>query len=695
MRVDYETINLIRTLVNREIVFLPDIMISEDATQRQIMYRLEKVNAFLAENNLCEITIGENKEFIISESARSLFLDFIYDQSEPSTYYLNRSERIKYIFLILFIEQDYVSTHDLTFNLQISKSTLMQDIKQLSEILNEKGIKVSNNRSQGYYLSGLERSIRKYMMNIVINSVSVDLNTRVLNYFIKKNNLDTFDEMREIIENLSKQYSITFVEERLTEFIYIFIMIKTRISSKVSESNLYNDIPTINYMNTFPEYTFSSTLLSKFLDASLYETDTQYLTSWILGISVGDIEKNTEDIIFISDLVGKIIKRFEVVSGTRFADIEKTFRHIYSHLRPAYYRLMFKHPITNALTDTVINQYPDIYYLVKEALKPLFDICGYEIPREEISYLTLHFSSIYSNKEKGIIYKKKGLIICLNGVGSSVILYNELKHMFEEIDFYKPLEESKFDLSMYNPDIIFTTHYFKELKNIDVPILKVSPVMEQIDKHHIIQEARAKLGIDIGGFFNLEGIIKVIQKHYGEIENIEGLKHDLISSIFVSRKDKDIKQSDGSIKLIDMISEDAIRLDIEASNWKEAVQIVGKPLVDSFSATQNYVDSIVTMHESEISYFVIIPNVAMPHTVARCGAIKHAFSIGVLKNPVLFGKDEKSCAKFVFFLCAPDNHSHINAMAEFLELINNDNFIDYLGSEKDPRKVYNYIKELL
>lgn len=688
---DFETINLIRILMSRGMIFLTDTMVIADATQRQILYRLEKINDVLMLHSQEIITIGGSKEFIIPDNTRNFLIDYLYDQSDNENYYFNREERKQYIYLMLFINKEYISMQHLMQYLQISKSTIIQDMRELSDILFKSEISIEYDRIRGYYLKGFERLIRKEMMHIVMVLINDKMNHRVLNHFIKDHKLESFEYMKLIIEELAEKYEIKFVEDRLIEFIYIFIMIKARISSNQSQDDLYEDIPTIDLMNNFKEHEFTKSLFIYFFDNVDHEVDIQYLTSWILGISVSNVEESSADLLFIGDLVGKIIRRFEVISGTQFQDPEQIFRHVFSHFRPAYYRLLFKHPIINPLLDTIVNEYSELYSIVKETMKPFIEILGSEIPEEEIAYLTMHFSSVYNQKKRSNKRKYKGLIVCLNGVGSSVILYNELRSMFDEIEFYRPLEASKFNLDDYQTDVIFTTHYFKELRVLNVPVIKVSPVMDAMDKFQIIQDTRLSLGIDKNETLYVDGVLNVIRNHFEKIDNEPKLKSELMNVLMASKNEgyeKPLDQSD-TLRFIDMIQPSRILLNVKAENWKDAIQIISQPLLRSNIISESYIKAMTNMHESEVSYFVIAPLVAIPHTTPNHGAYMHAFSMGVLEEPISFG-DKSKPVKYVFCLSAPDNHTHISAMAEFLDIINRPCFNQVLDNARSVDEIYTY-----
>lgn len=162
-------------------------------------------------------------------------------------------------------------------------------------------------------------------------------------------------------------------------------------------------------IKSFKEYQFTKQLIKITKNDDIMNNALiTYLSCWILGISYGQSNHNTKDFAFLSQMVKSIITRFESLSGFQFQDSQNIFNHIYDHLRPAYYRLLFNLPITNPLTQKIKQEYKVLFDLVKESVRPIFSLFNGVICDDEIAYLTLHFSRIYTD-ESGFhkIHKKK------------------------------------------------------------------------------------------------------------------------------------------------------------------------------------------------------------------------------------------------------------------------------------------------
>ncbi|WKK92989.1 PRD domain-containing protein [Clostridioides difficile] len=180
-------------------------------------------------------------------------------------------------------------------------------------------------------------------------------------------------------------------------------MYSTRI---VTQENV--DIPNISVMSSMKEYKFAKELLEVYgSEDKIKPHNIMYISAWILGISVGNYEEDTEDKDVISKIVNKMMTKFGYLSGVYYISQEKIFKQLYSHFRPAYYRLLFKLPIYNPICEKVKEEYKLVYRIVSNAMKEFCGLFGEEIQEEELAYLTMHFATLFSNKKNLMVLEKE------------------------------------------------------------------------------------------------------------------------------------------------------------------------------------------------------------------------------------------------------------------------------------------------
>ena len=691
---DKDILLLMKFLSKKSFITLADIENSLEITRRQAKYRIQKLNDLLNEEKVPPILISSSntKDIVVSDDTKKVINSLLKDIDQNDVYYLSKKERLIYMYLMLFINKDHLTLNDFIDSLQVSRSTVLLDLKELTQTLEEINIHIKNDRKRGYYLVGSEMEIRRFMMKNVIYTLADEDNNKVFDIFINDFYLDDFTYSKVYISELAEKHNIRFVENRLIEFIYIFIFLNTRMQSEKYSSDEIVGLIDIDAMSYMKEYKFSSELLKKYnATENITKTDVNYIAAWILGISFGDINEDTKDCILISDLIGKMMTRFESLSGVHYKNTEEIFIQLYSHFRPAYYRLLFKLPIFNPVCDKVQEEYPELYQLVEQTMKPFNIIFGEEIPAGEIAYLTMHFSTIYSGKKGINIEKQKtALVVCSNGIGSSAILYNELASMFPELHFLSPIDSSKLSDFSEKVDIIFATNYLEDIPDINIPIIHVSPVMSIAERYQVMREVYMQLGSGFLKKTNVDVVMDIISK-YADIQNRDALYNELINYFSeidnISNKDKK-----NELHLLDMVRENIIRLNIKAENWEDAVRFSYEPLLDGGFITQKYIDETVRIMNTVGPYVVITKHIALLHTKPESGTISCAMGIGVLEKPINFGSIEHDPIKYIFSLSAIDNHTHLCAMAELLELFNDDNFFLTLDNATNSSEIIKYIR---
>ncbi|MGL6064627.1 MAG: PTS sugar transporter subunit IIA [Fusobacteriaceae bacterium] len=107
-----------------------------------------------------------------------------------------------------------------------------------------------------------------------------------------------------------------------------------------------------------------------------------------------------------------------------------------------------------------------------------------------------------------------------------------------------------------------------------------------------------------------------------------------------------------------LIENDSILTGAEANNWEEAIKIATDLLVKSGAIEKRYCDKIISNTKEFGPYYIIAPEVAMPHSRPEDGVIKDSFSLVTFKNPIFFGDDaEEIRILIVLAATSSDNHT--------------------------------------
>ena len=117
--------------------------------------------------------------------------------------------------------------------------------------------------------------------------------------------------------------------------------------------------------------------------------------------------------------------------------------------------------------------------------------------------------------------------------------------------------------------------------------------------------------------------------------------------------------------LSELLPAERIKINAKVSTPEEAIQLVGKLMVDSGAVEPRYIDGMLNMSKQLGPYIVIAPGVALPHARPEDGAITPCLALATLNPPVNFGNINFDPVRLVFAIGAVDAHQHIDALRSF------------------------------
>lgn len=650
-------------------------------SKRQISYALKKINNLLNENDYQKILLYK-EQVLIDKSSEKFLQKYLLKSNIFEEVYYSKKNRQLVILLMLICSLDYISLDYLIIMLDTSRSTVLNDLKEIKIYLSNKNLGINYSRKKGYFLTGSEKNIRYVLMTIVINFLNENHGELFLeNFIFRYLKINSLDIENKVLKS-SKQHRIYFFENKLKEFTYCFILLSKRIKKytiEVENTNQHFDAKT-------NEYKFSKEVCQYF---DIFEKQNiQYVYAWILGVSSGDITKKTYDKEMIEQIVRRLISRFEHLAGIRFLDSESIVKRLYEHIRPSYYRILYRLPIYNPLTEKIQKEYSKMYALVKEALKPLQALFDQELPADEIAFLTVHFvGSTYKEQEKRV-KRNRGLIFCPSGIGTSLILIKELEMLFPHIEFIAEHSFERINVSDF--DIIFTTTITQVVLNSQISFIVVSPIMNATEKFELISRVHELLNKEPLIDPQVRDVLRVVKKYVDEKQYFN-IENDLLMKL--SKMNSHVIVGDGGDYplLSEITSKELVKLNVKASNWEEAVRKSTDVLVKMDKVLPSYIDGMIQTTKESGPYIVITKHVAMPHARPESGAKAVAISIATLEKPVVFGNKENDPVKYIFGLSALDNKTHLTSMAELVELLEQKSFYEVLDTATDPEEIINYI----
>lgn len=140
-------------------------------------------------------------------------------------------------------------------------------------------------------------------------------------------------------------------------------------------------------------------------------------------------------------------------------------------------------------------------------------------------------------------------------------------------------------------------------------------------------------------------------------------------------------------RLVDLLSEDLIKLGVEVDTWEEALGAGVQLLIDSGGVTPQYLEGMIKMIKEIGPYVVIAPGLALGHTGSDQGVNRTCFSLITLKTPVNFGVPDNDPVDVVFCFAAPNKEEHMSALREMALFCCDSSNLDFIRNAESSKQV--------
>lgn len=145
--------------------------------------------------------------------------------------------------------------------------------------------------------------------------------------------------------------------------------------------------------------------------------------------------------------------------------------------------------------------------------------------------------------------------------------------------------------------------------------------------------------------------------------------------------------------LRELLTEDVIRIKIDAADWEDAIRKGAQLLIDSGGAEQRYADEIIKMIHQLGPYVVLAPGLALGHAGPDAGVIHTCFSLMTLSTPVEFGAPDNDPVDIVFSFAAPNKQEHMQALRDMAMFCSENKNLEFLRKATKATEVTEYLKK--
>ncbi|MCT0499508.1 MAG: BglG family transcription antiterminator [Lactococcus cremoris] len=563
------------------------------------------------------------------------------------TFILTEVERRSLIYLLIFINKTPLSIALFQTYLQVSKNTILSDLKKLREELMSENIQVEYSRKKGFYLNFEEKMLQEKAWYFLQN-LSEDSGFYILSKVLNDKKPLTIFKNNQLLKKMMQELQIEIVYSRYLSTLLFACLLRHRTFEKNSEN--INDL----------------------------------LKSLIIGMSDGKSAIGQDNGLY--RMAFNIMENVMKLAAIEFDDFTKTFMALLDHLTPAYYRIRNHFELKNVLLERIKNEYHSLFLLMDNALRPLKDEVG-EISESEKAYFVILFGGeIYKNKYSG--QSLKAIVLCVNGISSSLIMQKRLESLFPTMEFILSARVSHFEkLPINSYDIIFSTVPLKSDKK--VYLMSVFPDQREENKlyNQVLQD------FQLPGFAkpSAQTILDSIEPYIIIKDPVN--RQDLIKIIEkkLNRTRKEGKLS--GVMLTDLLTKEKIRFTNKELSWQDAIELAAQPLLDKHEIEERYIKAIIDKVETFGPYIDLGLGIALPHARPEEGVKKLGMSFLRCEHPVKLMDDVEHEIKLFIVLAAIDNETHLRALSTLTKILSNKERLSQLLAATNAAEVEQILLE--
>ncbi|MDW4508151.1 BglG family transcription antiterminator [Priestia megaterium] len=635
-------------------ISVQELMKQFQVSRRTIYYDIEKINDWLCQQELEFVQYTYGKGFFLNDQAKDQVAKQ-FSHVMPSAY-LSVEDRQIYVALMCILRGGKIGTQQLMDETEVSRNTVLQDIKDLKNKWAKKGISLTYSYKDGYEVKGSESDIRN-LLYIHITELLSQHQEELLKRVMKADY--EYSMIYNWLVECEDKLGMAFTDKMLTQLAYMLTFCIQRIGGKRYVDAL---ITRKDELEKTRQYKALQEIESV-LGFDFPPQEKHYLATVLLSAKVNVVNQADSDD-WMRSIVKEMVSRFQAYACVVFEDRNRLEQNLYIHLKTAYYRLLYNIHLPNPMLSAIQTKYQDIVELTKKALLPLENSLQTRINEDEISYFALHFGG-WMKKQEGRQKQKRIVIVCANGIGTSRMLQYQLEQLLTDAELIGPMTVRDYEQFKETYDLVITTTPLKKRMNV----MLVNPILTDDEKQRLIdlvEPASSQL--------TTQAIMGIIKQH----ANIEDEPALLANLKLVIQQSKKMVREDKKPMLHEVLQEPFLQLTDSADDWKSAVRLAAKPLLNYEYIEPSYVEAMIKSVEQLGPYIVIAPKVALPHARPEQGVNRVGMSMLRLKEPVYFSTEKQHGAQLIIVLAATDNETHLKALSQLSMMLSENDNIDKL-----------------
>lgn len=464
---------------------------------RTIRYDLEVVESWMEEKKINFIKKPRIGMWLDIENGERELIRYKLKSPDPYVKFLSKEERKRIILSELLRAPTYITGEYLCEKTGVSRTTLVEDLNEIREELEQKEIFIEGKPSLGYIISGNEENIREIIGQILLS----DLDRFQLMDMLKEEVLSEKKDVTKLQDdlNLTNDINIEDIKYAIkmskniydfwipdSSYISLLIHIAIAVDRLLNKQEIKLPIEKVKLLQTYKEYVLAKEIasnLEEIYNVVIPEEEIANITFHLISANLKLRYLHGENIYDVKNRLFYAVDEMLNYLKGKLELPEESFdslkADLLSHLKLTLKKMELNIPNSNPLLDQIKENYNMYYSLAEESASIFKEVTGITLSEDEIGYITLHIAA------HGELYKeemrKNALLVCTTGKGVAKVLKAKLQRNIPELvvkDTASIFDLEEGNISLKEIDFIISTF---PIVDIEVPVIDINPIMTEKD----------------------------------------------------------------------------------------------------------------------------------------------------------------------------------------------------------------------
>lgn len=691
---------ILSVLKDRHELALSELCKSFEVSERTIRNDLQELNQLA--KSAGTIMISSGKVYVVSQESFSWLLKSTVEQSNYYQYKLSAEERRAIVALILLCSEGYVTISHVADKLSVSKSTISSELKEVKELLSSYKLNLRAKTKFGFEVVGEEDVIRSAILTL---STAGDHSTDSSDAYrlLVRNELEGRADRGAVCNILIEWERENNLELTDGSFLkmetYLVLIVNRLLGCHILKSRHLLTKSTISNRG----YTvLAADLLSRVcstlcLGHDICEAEITALAQLLANCRyIKHADRVDDDTVYIqmqiSAFVSDVCRRLEIDQQMSFKKYYSMLAHIDSTMRSIRSgHSQMRNPLRKELEDA----YPQVFDTIRHEVVTLNRLAGKELGEDEISFIAMYIIAVVEEIRRPK-RRIKAILVCSAGMCTALLLQTKLLQHFdiEVVEIISLHTLSACDLT--DIDLIISTVW---VERTNCPTICISPLLNDNDMDALrsaIENESMSLSLQRQNRNELQLRVCNYIREYQQIVDrtwnaTKQQRRREIEDFYCKYFDQ--SEVVGVEKHpYELLQEDLIELNLDATDWRDAIRKTGKLLLCHGDIEARYIEHMIQNVEELGPYIVFIPHVAMAHSAANHGSSRLSIAFARLQKGVPFGHDANDPVNFVVCISVGKERDHLFPVFQLIKLFQNQTMLDYLLHVTEKQQVIDIIK---